>query len=255
MAITNGFPKDEKQVVDSALSTTSTNPVQNAIVTQNLNNKANTSSVLTKTNTTAFTPTADYHPATKAYVDSKASSGSDKKLILSVDSQNVDEDSPLQLIANMDCTKNYRIEFDYLYDTYYCNYPVLKFKGNQSSMQVSTIETEPTVINSGSTYIEFGEAISDYGYFHASIDFIGGSYDGNNNGGGSTDYKGYGIKGYIFQLFPDNLYVEISGYMYKSQSTSYTTAITFSTTCSLVNSTGDGTDTVKARNIRVYEIA
>ena len=59
MAITNGFPKDEKQVVDSALSTTSTNPVQNAIVTQNLNNKANTSSVLTKTNTTAFTPTAD----------------------------------------------------------------------------------------------------------------------------------------------------------------------------------------------------
>lgn len=31
--------------------------------------KANTSDVLTKTNTTAYTPTANYHPATKKYVD------------------------------------------------------------------------------------------------------------------------------------------------------------------------------------------
>ena len=31
--------------------------------------KANVSDVLTKTNTTAFTPTADYQPATKKYVD------------------------------------------------------------------------------------------------------------------------------------------------------------------------------------------
>jgi hypothetical protein len=33
------------------------------------------SEVLTKTNTTAFTPTADYHPATKQYVDTVASEG------------------------------------------------------------------------------------------------------------------------------------------------------------------------------------
>lgn len=33
--------------------------------------KANTSDVLTKTNTTSYTPTADYHPATKKYVDDK----------------------------------------------------------------------------------------------------------------------------------------------------------------------------------------
>lgn len=37
----------------------------------NLNAKANASAVLTKTNTTAFTPTGDYQPATKKYVDDK----------------------------------------------------------------------------------------------------------------------------------------------------------------------------------------
>lgn len=36
-----------------------------------LSKKANSSDVLTKTNTTEFTPTADYHPATKKYVDDK----------------------------------------------------------------------------------------------------------------------------------------------------------------------------------------
>lgn len=35
----------------------------------NLTAKANTSAVLTKTNTEEFTPTEDYHPATKKYVD------------------------------------------------------------------------------------------------------------------------------------------------------------------------------------------
>lgn len=34
-----------------------------------LTHKADTAEVLTKTNTTEFTPTADYHPATKKYVD------------------------------------------------------------------------------------------------------------------------------------------------------------------------------------------
>ena len=46
--------------------------VNNSII-----NKANTSDVLTKTNTTTFTPSADYHPATKKYVDEKLT-GSDK---------------------------------------------------------------------------------------------------------------------------------------------------------------------------------
>ena len=38
-------------------------------VTHKLSEKANASVVLTKTNTTEFTPTADYQPATKKYVD------------------------------------------------------------------------------------------------------------------------------------------------------------------------------------------
>jgi hypothetical protein len=32
---------------------------------------------LSKTNTASYTPTADYHPATKKYVDDNAASGSD----------------------------------------------------------------------------------------------------------------------------------------------------------------------------------
>ena len=41
-----------------------------------IGNKANTSDVLTKTNTTSYTPTANYHPATKKYVDDAVSQGS-----------------------------------------------------------------------------------------------------------------------------------------------------------------------------------
>lgn len=55
--------------VDSSLSTTSTNPVENRVVTNAINDKANIVDVLTKTNTTVYTPTANYHPATKKYVD------------------------------------------------------------------------------------------------------------------------------------------------------------------------------------------
>lgn len=42
--------------------------VTSSIQTQ-LNSKASTSNVLTKNNTTSYTPTNDYHPATKKYVD------------------------------------------------------------------------------------------------------------------------------------------------------------------------------------------
>ena len=38
-------------------------------VTHKLSEKVNASDVLTKTNTAAFTPTGDYQPATKKYVD------------------------------------------------------------------------------------------------------------------------------------------------------------------------------------------
>lgn len=55
--------------VDSNLSTTSVNPVQNKVITNSLNSKANSSDVLSKTNTAAFTPSGNYQPATKKYVD------------------------------------------------------------------------------------------------------------------------------------------------------------------------------------------
>lgn len=46
----------------------------NNVVKHCLSKKANSSDVLTKTNTTAFTPTGDYNPATKKYVDDKVGS-------------------------------------------------------------------------------------------------------------------------------------------------------------------------------------
>ena len=45
--------------------------------------KANSSDVLTKTNTSAFTPTANYHPATKKYVDDNISPDNIKLIDLS----------------------------------------------------------------------------------------------------------------------------------------------------------------------------
>ena len=117
MAIQNSFPKDEKQVVDSALSTTSTNPVRNAIITSNINSinttlssKANTSDVLTKTNTTAFTPTANYHPATKAYVDSKAGGSNGETLVTNKTDITLYEDESITLISGSTCLRGtYRI--------------------------------------------------------------------------------------------------------------------------------------------------
>lgn len=51
--------------VDSSIST----------LTSSVKSKANASAVLSKTNTDAFTPTADYQPATKRYVDLNVISG------------------------------------------------------------------------------------------------------------------------------------------------------------------------------------
>lgn len=48
------------------------------IGTHKLSEKVNTSDVLTKTNTTEFTPTSDYHPATKKYVDDSVANKVDK---------------------------------------------------------------------------------------------------------------------------------------------------------------------------------
>ena len=63
----------------NALSTAQLNAVNSWITSSKVStydwyattiwNKANTADVLTKTNTTAYTPTANYHPVTKKYVD------------------------------------------------------------------------------------------------------------------------------------------------------------------------------------------
>lgn len=89
MSITNNFPSGQNIQIDSALSSTSTNPVQNNVINSALSSKANTSDVLTKTNTTSFTPTANYHPATKAYVDSKAGGKATRTVYTTVGTQSI----------------------------------------------------------------------------------------------------------------------------------------------------------------------
>ena len=53
-----------------------------------LSEKANTSAVLTKTNTAAFTPTGNYHPATKKYVDDTVSAAGGGDMMKTVYDQN-----------------------------------------------------------------------------------------------------------------------------------------------------------------------
>ena len=55
-----------------------------------LSEKANTSAVLTKTNTAAFTPTGNYHPATKKYVDDTVSAAGGGDMMKTVYDQNGD---------------------------------------------------------------------------------------------------------------------------------------------------------------------
>lgn len=273
MAIQNSFPKDEKQVVDSALSTTSTNPVRNAIITSNINSinstlssKANTSDVLTKTNTTAFTPTANYHPATKAYVDSKAGGDSNRKLILSVASQDIDNDSPLQIIASMDGTKSYEIEFDCLRgDGTYYTLPEILFKGTfdtltaigQQILQYASIDTltqNVETIHTSYNSIRIGDLFSSpYGLVHVSLNFYAFNY-----AYGSDAHKGYGIKGFAMSLW-DLDTTNQEEYMGKIESVeekSYTTNPTFSATVSIMSDNSSYSNyTTTIKNLRVYEIS
>lgn len=73
---TSDYHPATKRYVDSLIGGASWGEIINNIEDQEdlmdlLSQYAKTSTVLTKTNTTAFTPTANYHPATKAYVDNK----------------------------------------------------------------------------------------------------------------------------------------------------------------------------------------
>lgn len=73
---TSDYHPATKKYVDSLTGGASWGEIINNIEDQEdlmdlLSQYAKTSDVLTRTNTTAFTPTANYHPATKAYVDNK----------------------------------------------------------------------------------------------------------------------------------------------------------------------------------------
>lgn len=73
---TSDYHPATKKYVDSLTGGASWGEIINNIEDQEdlmdlLSQYAKTSTVLTRTNTTAFTPTANYHPATKVYVDNK----------------------------------------------------------------------------------------------------------------------------------------------------------------------------------------
>lgn len=73
---TSDYHPATKKYVDELIGGASWGEIINNIEDQEdlmdlLSQYAKTSNVLTRTNTTAFTPTANYHPATKVYVDNK----------------------------------------------------------------------------------------------------------------------------------------------------------------------------------------
>ena len=69
----NKFVKATTDIASGATLTKNTNYVETTIADE-LELKADVANVLTKTNTTSYTPTSDYHPATKKYVDDNISS-------------------------------------------------------------------------------------------------------------------------------------------------------------------------------------
>jgi hypothetical protein len=73
--VDDGLNKKQNTLTfDTTPTSGSGNPVTSGGIYTALSAKVATSSVLTKTNTTSYTPTANYHPATKKYVDDKATS-------------------------------------------------------------------------------------------------------------------------------------------------------------------------------------
>lgn len=65
-----GIPaQDTTYTFDGTYNSSTNKAATVSTVTNAVSSKANSSDVLTKTNTTSYTPTADYHPATKKYVD------------------------------------------------------------------------------------------------------------------------------------------------------------------------------------------
>lgn len=65
-----GIPaQDTTYTFDGTYNASTNKAATVSTVTNAVSGKANISDVLTKTNTTSYTPTADYHPATKKYVD------------------------------------------------------------------------------------------------------------------------------------------------------------------------------------------
>ena len=68
--------------LDTSPTTSTSNVVSSSGVKTAVDSKANLSDVLTKTNTTSFTPSANFHPATKKYVDDNASSSSAQAPVL-----------------------------------------------------------------------------------------------------------------------------------------------------------------------------
>ena len=61
--------KADTLTTDALDAQQTTNTANIATNTSDIGNKANTADVLTKTNVTSYTPSADYHPATKKYVE------------------------------------------------------------------------------------------------------------------------------------------------------------------------------------------
>ncbi len=81
---------DSDKPVSAAVQAALDDKAEMSYVDNALSDKANVSDVITKTNTTAFTPTNNYQPATKKYVDDSVSAAGGGDMLKSVYDQNGD---------------------------------------------------------------------------------------------------------------------------------------------------------------------
>ena len=155
--------------------------------------------VLTKDNTTEFTPDADYEPATKKYVDDKVASGAD---VQSYRVLNLNSDTPLEIGKKVQAaTYGYKPDGVLspselkVNEVFVFHAPVLKDGETRtldcigikfSENEIDVVSTTMLGSSDGSSYTHYVVNIY-YAIAQDQIGYVIEEFDGTNAGGGSNE--------------------------------------------------------------------
>lgn len=141
-------------------------------VNTQVSTKANISSVLTKTNTTAFTPTANYHPATKKYVDDNI--GGSNVLYTITSKTTANSSGKFTLSVGLTAGKFYNLKmFAYLKTSKLWFTPNTKSSASSAGMRGPTTfstATTPEIFSQSSTATLVSDASSNNNSFVINVD-------------------------------------------------------------------------------------